>query len=95
MGRVFQTSAFEDWAHRFYPAGLRLFRLKRSVTLDQSFQACTVCGHVWNTLDVNALQQLIDNNGTHKLKQSIFDQAQDGIHTQLSGPTQGATCPNR
>ncbi len=60
-GRVMGQGSQGGWTHRFFPAGLRFFKLKRSVPLlgRFDFQACSQCGHVWNKLDAAALKELL------------------------------------
>lgn len=69
-GRILGDGSEDGSAERFYPRGLQLLRLRRSVQLTgrDAFRACTQCGHVWNTLDATGLRELLDAAGTPELK---------------------------
>jgi len=72
-GRILADGSEDGHAEKFFPSGLRLLTLKRSVRLTgrQAFKACTQCGHLWNTLDATGLRELIEHSGTEKLKQRL------------------------
>ncbi len=72
-GRIIAVGSKSGAGQRFFPSGIRVLTLKRSVTLKnrQDFQACMQCGHVWSTVDVAELQTLIDKSGTAKLKAKL------------------------
>lgn len=72
-GRILADGSEDGHAERFFPAGIRFLTLKRSVRLTgrQTFNACTQCGHLWNTLDATGLRELIEHGGTEQLKQRL------------------------
>jgi hypothetical protein len=72
-GRVLADGSEDGHAEKFFPSGLRLLTLRRSVRLTgrQAFKACTQCGHVWNTLDATGLRELIDRSATEDLKRKL------------------------
>jgi hypothetical protein len=72
-GRILSSGSEDGNAERFYPAGIKLLTLTRSVQLTgrQNFKACTSCGHVWNTLDAGGLRELIETRGTDELKRKV------------------------
>jgi hypothetical protein len=72
-GRIVADGTESGSAERFYPRGIRLLTLRRSVQLTgrESFKACMQCGHVWNTLDASGLRELIDAAGTPEAKARI------------------------
>ena len=72
-GRILADGSENGSAERFFPRGLRLLLLRRSVRLTgkQAFKACTQCGHVWSQLDATALRELIDDGASEELKQKL------------------------
>jgi uncharacterized Zn finger protein len=72
-GRIIADGSEQGSAEKFFPTGLRLFKLKRSVGLTgrDKFTACTQCGHVWNTLDAGGLRDLIEAAGSDELKAKL------------------------
>lgn len=76
-GRIIAVGSKSGPGQRFFPSGIRVLTLKRSVSLRdrQDFQACMQCGHVWSTLDVTELRTLIDKGGTAALKAKLGTEA--------------------
>jgi hypothetical protein len=70
-GRILANE--DGHAEKFFPSGLRLLTLKRSVPLRgrQAFNACTQCGHVWSALDASSLRELIEHSATDDLKRKL------------------------
>lgn len=52
-------------AESFFPKGIRLLTLQRSVRLNgrHPFRACLSCGHLWSALDAGALRELMEAKG--------------------------------
>jgi hypothetical protein len=69
-GRILADGSEDGSAESFFPRGLRLLTLNRTVRLvgREVFRACTECGHVWNTLDASGLRELIEKSGTPELE---------------------------
>ena len=76
-GRLLADGSEDGHAEKFFPSGIRLLTLQRSVRLvgRQSFRACTQCGHVWNTLDATDLRELIDSKGTDELRKRLSERS--------------------
>jgi hypothetical protein len=72
-GRVMSDGSDDGRAEKFFPKGLKLFKIRRAVRLSggHAFQACCQCGHVWNRLDPQALRALIEASGKDALKNSM------------------------
>ncbi|WP_251778546.1 hypothetical protein [Caldimonas mangrovi] len=72
-GRVISDGSEDGRAEKFFPRGLKLFKLRRAVRLSggHAFRACCQCGHVWNQLDPKALRALIEASGNDALKDHV------------------------
>lgn len=72
-GRIVADGSDSGSAEKFFPSGLRLLLLRRSVRLTgkEAFKACTQCGHVWNQLDATALRELIEDGASDDLKRKL------------------------
>jgi len=72
-GRILGDGSEDGHSEKFFPSGVKLLSLRRSVRLigRQVFKACTNCGHVWNTLDATELRDLIETRGTDQLKTKL------------------------
>ena len=75
-GRLLLSGADDGWVTRFYPKGLRFFRLRKSVTLSegQLFRSCLSCGHVWSRLNEHELRELLEHSGDEEV-QRLLDSA--------------------
>ena len=64
-GRVISDGSDDGRAEKFFPKGLKLLALKRSVRLSgrHAFRACCECGHLWNQVDSQALRVLLATSG--------------------------------
>jgi Zn-finger nucleic acid-binding protein len=80
LGRVTLGIGTQGNATEFKPGGQRIFAFvfaifspNRACPLftQQTFKACTQCGHIWHSLDVTELSKVIKNYGTNSLKGSI------------------------
>ena len=72
-GRIDTSRGEEGDAEQFFPKGLGLFCLRRSVSLcgRHPFRACASCGHLWSAFNPDELRTLIEANGSPELKARI------------------------
>jgi len=72
-GRILSDGSESGYAAKFFPSGLRLLLLRRSVRLTgkEAFKACTQCGHVWSQLDATALRELLQRGASDDLKRKL------------------------
>lgn len=67
-GKLELSGTDSGWPTFFFPEGIRLLTLSKSVSLanGQTFQACKMCGLVWSEVDTQELTSLLDKNGTSR-----------------------------
>jgi len=77
-GRILADGSEDGSAEKFFPSGIKLLTLQRSIRLvgRQNFRACTQCGHLWNTLDATELRALIDTKGSDELRKKLAERSQ-------------------
>ncbi len=66
-----KASDFEGGKYHFRPKGLKWWTLLGVVIVDDSFQACSKCGHIWSQLDPYKLTDLLERKGNTETKEKF------------------------